>query len=74
MTFKLFGASWCNPCKMAKQIMEQKGLDYTFFDVDIPENAEALNKLLGAPARAIPVIFVGDECTRITLDQLKQDY
>ena len=32
----LFGAEWCNDCKTAKKMLEEKGLAYTYIDVDTP--------------------------------------
>lgn len=32
----LFGAAWCNDCKTAKKMLDEKGLAYTYIDVDTP--------------------------------------
>lgn len=31
---KLFGASWCNPCKMAKKWLKDHNIDYKYIDVE----------------------------------------
>ena len=32
----LFGAAWCNDCKTAKKMLDEKGIAYTYIDVDTP--------------------------------------
>lgn len=55
MNVKLIGTDWCAPCKVAKQILKDKGIEYGYLDGDTDEGmAEAE----AAGARAFPILFV----------------
>jgi glutaredoxin len=44
----LYSASWCNPCKDAKQIIHDKGLEVEIVDVDSVD-ADVPRGLRGVP-------------------------
>ena len=54
----IYGAEWCGPCHMTKHYLDDKGIKYTYVDVDSDPagGLEAINK---SGQRAIPVIDVG---------------
>jgi len=33
----LIGATWCGPCKRVKNFLDNKGVDYTYIDIDTDE-------------------------------------
>lgn len=35
---KLYGASWCKPCKETKSFLDDNKVEYTYVDVDEKEN------------------------------------
>lgn len=55
---KLIGTSWCASCKVAGQLLEDKGLEYDYLDGDTDEGmaeAEAVG------ARGLPILFINKE-------------
>ena len=57
---KVYSTSWCGPCKMAKRLLDEKGLDYT--EIDIEEKGwsrEDLFKKTGG--RTVPQIVIEGE-------------
>lgn len=38
MKHTLFGAVWCANCNSVKPIIDNSGIDYTYVDIDNPEN------------------------------------
>ena len=66
-TITIYSTSWCQPCRLAKRLLESKGLSYT--EIDIEEKGwsrEDLNKITGG--RTVPQIVInentGDEWIR----------
>lgn len=54
---KLIGTNWCAPCKLVKQLLDDKGLGYDYLDGDTEEGmAEA--QAIGA--RSFPILFVNE--------------
>ncbi len=56
----IYGAEWCGPCHMTKHYLDDKGIAYTYVNVDNDPagGLEAINK---SGQRAIPVIDVGGD-------------
>jgi len=36
----LIGASWCAPCKQVKEFLDNRGIDYTYVDIDTEQGME----------------------------------
>ena len=58
MKLILIGTSWCAPCKAAKQILDDKQMDYTYIDGD---SEEGMEKALATGARGFPVLIIQKE-------------
>lgn len=61
MKIVIYGATWCKPCRDSKKLLESKSMEYTFYDVDEPENHNKLTELLGKKIDTVPKIFVNDK-------------
>lgn len=47
LTLYQFGAEWCNPCKVQREVLTNnpiEGADYVFVDCDADENEELVDK------------------------------
>jgi glutaredoxin-like protein NrdH len=60
----LYALSTCGHCKAAKRLLEQRGVEYDFVDVDLLSRDE-LRKVLEEvakvnPQRSFPTILIGD--------------
>ena len=51
----LLGASWCAPCKMVKQFLDNRGITYEYIDIDTDEGMEMAQdyKVRGVPTMVI---------------------
>lgn len=49
----VFGKENCMQCKMTKGLLEKKGVDFTYIDVD--KNESGLNELKTAGLSSVPV-------------------
>ena len=58
MDVKLIGTDWCAPCKMVKQILKEKGIDYDYLDGDTDEG---LSEAEAAGARGFPIVFIDND-------------
>lgn len=63
---KLFTASWCGSCKVAKQIIEDKKLDVQVLDIEGDGAVEA--QQLGV--RGLPALSTPDEGLIATSDKV----
>ena len=56
----IYSTPTCHFCHMAKDLLKEKGISYTDFDVasDIEKRQEMIQK---SGQMGVPVIFVGDE-------------
>ena len=56
----IYGAEWCAFCHMVKRYLDDKGIKYTYIDVDHDPKAglEAVNK---SGQRGIPVTDLGGD-------------
>lgn len=58
---KIYGASWCAPCKAAKELLDSLSLNYDWIDVEQAQmTREDLLKTTGA--LTVPRIIINDEC------------
>lgn len=58
-----FGAEWCNPCKLQRDILQNDplvGVEYKFIDCDEEEN-EGLVEKFGIVDLPTLILFKGDE-------------
>lgn len=58
MQVEIYGTPNCKFCKMAKNLVEQNGISYTYTDVSDLEERANMNLRLKSPARSVPQIFV----------------
>lgn len=54
---KLYGASWCAPCKSVKLLLEENNVQYDYCDIDQEENLKALQEL---GVRGVPTLVKED--------------
>ena len=68
----IYSTSWCQPCKLAKRLLESKGLEYS--EIDIEEKGwsrEDLNNITGG--RTVPQIVIDGKTLGGYDDLLKLD-
>jgi len=52
---KIYSASWCPDCRMAKRVLEEKNIE--FDDIDIEEHPEAVKTIIAARGkRVVPTL------------------
>ena len=59
-TIIVYSTSWCQPCKLAKKLLQERGLDYQ--EIDIEEKGwsrEDLFEITGG--RTVPQIVINDD-------------
>ena len=59
--YTIYGADWCSYCVKAKAFMEERGLEYSFLDIDEEEIADELLERLPEPTTSVPQVFLGNE-------------
>lgn len=57
---EIYFASWCPYCRRAKQLLDEKSVNYTLFDVDA-EPSERDNMQKRGGGATIPQIFIDDK-------------
>ncbi|MGA2654796.1 MAG: glutaredoxin 3 [Gammaproteobacteria bacterium] len=57
---EIYFAPWCPYCRRAKQLLDEKGVNYTLYDVDA-EPAERDNMQKRGAGHTIPQIFIDDK-------------
>lgn len=55
----VYGAAWCQPCSRAKRWFDNKGIAYTYHDVDTEPGA--LDKIKELGYSGVPVIVRDNE-------------
>lgn len=53
--YTIYGSTTCSFCKDAKELLESKGIDYTY--TDISKNSSALSMFREKGFRTVPQIF-----------------
>ncbi len=71
MSNVLLGASWCAPCKMVKQFLDNRGVDYEFLDLDT-EDGMALAQERGI--RSVPTMVIDNETILIGDKPIKEAF
>lgn len=59
MKYEIYGGTSCASCTTAKNILEAKGLEYDYKNVDT--DMEALNEVVSNKFRALPMIKLNGE-------------
>lgn len=55
----IYGADWCGDCRRAKRLLDRRGVDYSWIDVEAdPAAADEARQISGRPN--IPVIVMSD--------------
>jgi glutaredoxin len=72
MQIEIYGAPWCGYCQQAKRLCEENNVDFIYIDVDDTEQLRKLEARLGAPARAIPQIFLDNNLISTGFNGLKE--
>lgn len=59
-TVTVYSAPWCAFCRMAKEYLKSKKVDYEEIDVD--EDQDAAREMVARTGQAgIPVLFIGEQ-------------
>ena len=72
ITIIVYSTSWCQPCKLAKKLLNERGLDYQ--EIDIEEKGwsrEDLFEITGG--RTVPQIVINDDTIGGYDDLIKLD-
>lgn len=65
---KMYGASWCGPCRAVRAYFEQNKIPHTYLDVDVRANHDAF---VAEGGSAVPLVFVGrDKVVGANFEQL----
>jgi glutaredoxin 1 len=58
----IFGKATCSYCRLAKELCENKGLNFRYVDIEVDGISQAdLEKTVGKPVLTVPQIFHGRE-------------
>lgn len=57
---EIYFASWCPYCRRAKELLDEKNVNYTVIDVDAEPN-ERDNMVKRGGGKTIPQIFINDK-------------
>ena len=56
----IYSTSWCQPCKLAKKLLQERGLD--FQEIDIEEKGWSREDLFDITgARTVPQVVINDD-------------
>ena len=56
----VYSTSWCQPCKLAKKLLQERGLAYQ--EIDIEERGWSRDDLYGTTGgRTVPQIIINDD-------------
>jgi glutaredoxin 3 len=74
---KIYSAPWCVYCRMAKEYLKSKNVEYD--EVDVDANPQAARELVQKTGQAgIPVLEIGDQTIlgfdRIRIDSVLNQY
>ena len=53
--YEIYGAEWCSFCVKAKQLLDDGGIEYKYYDIDKDDDAYGYLKVIGA--KTIPVVL-----------------
>jgi mycoredoxin len=60
VAIKVYGADWCGDCIRAKRLLETRGAEYEWIDVDVQAGAAQEAVQLANGRKNIPVIVLPD--------------
>ena len=56
----IYSTSWCQPCKLAKKLLQERGLD--FHEIDIEEKGWSREDLFDITGgRTVPQVVINDD-------------
>jgi glutaredoxin 3 len=55
----MYASSWCGYCSRARQLLAQKGIEFTEIDVDVEPGAR-IEMVKRSGRSTVPQIFIGD--------------
>lgn len=61
MNIVMYTKSNCVNCRVAKDILKSKGLDYTEFDVETPDGLVIFQANVPSQHRQMPQIFINEQ-------------
>ena len=53
---KVYGAEWCAYCNSAKTLLEEKGVEFTYIDIDKVPKDEIISSF-----KSIPQVYMNNE-------------
>ena len=56
----VYGTTWCGDCHRAKRVLDERGVSYTWIDVDADRAAQAVVLRLNGGLRSVPTIVFPD--------------
>ncbi len=56
----VYGTKWCRDCRLAKQVLDDRHVDYRWIDVDDDPTAQAEVLRLNGGMRSVPTIIFPD--------------
>ncbi len=54
---RMYGASWCGPCRTVKKYLRKKGVSFQYLDIDVPKNRALY--LQDRSRGGIPLLIIG---------------
>ena len=57
---KVYGTYWCGDTRRALKVLDERGIDYDWVDIDKDSDDEALVKQTNHGNRSVPTIFFPD--------------
>ena len=61
MKAEIYSTPICNFCKLAKNLLESKGIEFTEYQVGKDIDKDKLEEKVGNTVRTVPQIFVDDK-------------
>ncbi len=58
MDIKLYGADWCIDCRVMKNFLDKKELDYQYIDITKDKTAVAIIKKINNGKKIIPTVII----------------
>jgi glutaredoxin len=58
MKLEIYGSKWCHACVETQAHCDRYNIEYTYYDMDFPNNRAAVERRLGTKVTGIPVLFV----------------
>lgn len=59
MEIKVYTSDTCSYCKMVKEYLSEKGVEYE--EMNISKDPEARKELISEGFMGVPVVYIGDE-------------